>query len=198
MISMLRGRVARRTTGAVVVDTGGVGYLVHVAGHELLPPVGKDVELHTSLQVREDSMTLFGFTHAEALEMFELLLGASGVGPKLALAALGTHRPAALRAAISTEDLASLTMVPGVGKKVAQRIILELRDKVGVLVLDDDLGPVSETVADDPRSEVRAALAQLGYQPAEITTAVRGLPDDGDVSTLLRLALRSLSSGAVR
>ena len=119
MIAHVRGRVSHRGTEFVVVDVGGVGYLVHVASLDRVPPRGEDVELHTSLQVREDSMTLYGFPDRADLELFDLLLTSSGVGPKLALAALRTHRADVLRTAIATGDVATLTAVPGIGKKSA-------------------------------------------------------------------------------
>lgn len=195
MIAHLRGRVASRAAGHVVVDVGGVGYLVHIATGDRIPPRGEPVELHTSLQVREDAMTLYGFPDRRSLETFELLLTSSGVGPKLALAALATHRPDVLRRAIATEDVTALTAVPGVGKKVAQRLVLELRDKVGGF--DGDL-PALDPGADGgtPLGEVREALLALGYGPGEIQGALVELDADGEVGDLLRRALRSLGAAA--
>lgn len=193
MIAHLRGRVSARSTASVVVDVNGVGYLVHVAGADRIPPRGEPVELHTSLQVREDSMTLFGFPDRAGLETFELLLTSSGVGPKLALAALATHDPETLRHAVATEDLTTLTAVPGIGKKVAQRIVLELRDKVGGLGSDLVPGGDGTTVA-TPLGEVREALASLGYGAGEVQAAVAQLEPDGDVPDLLRRALRAIGS----
>ncbi|MBW3620339.1 MAG: Holliday junction branch migration protein RuvA [Actinobacteria bacterium] len=196
MIAHLRGRVAARAATTVVVDVNGVGYLVHVPSADRIPPRGEPVELHTSLQVREDSMTLFGFPDRAALETFDLLLTSSGVGPKLALAALATHRPDVLRAAIATEDVATLTAVPGIGRKVAQRLVLELRDKVGGV--DGEL-PGAATAAGGvhtPLAEVREALVSLGYGAGEVQTALAELEPDGEVADLLRRALRSLGASA--
>ncbi len=201
MIAHLRGRVAHRDTTSVVVDVGGVGYLVHVTPGERIPARGEPVELHTSLQVREESMTLFGFAERTSLRLFELLLGSSGVGPKLALAALGTHRPDVLRTAIGGADIATLTQVPGIGKKVAERLVLELKDKVGG-PLDGDLGLVAGDVGGgDPglRAEVRDALLALGYSSSEVQAALRAL-EASEASTtpdLLRQALRVLGGGAL-
>lgn len=200
MIAHLRGKVAHRDTGAVVVDVAGVGYLVQVTPGERIPARGEPVELHTSLQVREESMTLFGFAERTSLRLFELLLSSSGVGPKLALAALGTHRPDVLRTAIAGADIATLTQVPGIGKKVAERLVLELRDKVGGL-LDGDLGVAGTASGADPgvRAEVRDALLALGYSSGEVQSALRSVDAGEDASTpdLLRQALRVLGSGAL-
>ncbi len=195
VIAHLRGRVAARAASHVVVDVGGVGYLVHVPGTDRVPPRGEPVELHTSLQVREDSMTLYGFPDRLALETFELLLTSSGVGPKLALAALATHRPDLLRQAIAGEDVAALTAIPGVGRKVAQRLVLELRDKVGGL--DGELpGAGVSDGTHTPLAEVRDALVTLGYGAGEVQTALADLEPDGEVSELLRRALRTLGGAA--
>ena len=201
MIAQLRGQVAHRDADTVVVDVAGVGYLVHVAGGTTVPARGEQVELYTSLQVREDSMTLYGFTDRAALTMFELLLSSSGVGPRLALAALGTHRPPVLRSAIATGDVAVLTQISGVGKKVAERLVLELKDKIGAVGdASADLGDVVSPTGDGATSqtaaaEVREALVALGYSSAEAQRTVAGLDTrDVDTEVLLRHALRTLGS----
>jgi len=199
MIAHLRGRVAHRDSGSVVVDVQGVGYLVHVTPGDRVPPRGEPVELHTSLQVREESMTLYGFTERASLQLFELLLTSSGVGPKLALAALGTHRPDALRAAIAAGDLATLTTVAGIGKKVAERLVLELKDKVGGFT--GDLAVAGDGSAGAERSvlaEVRDALFGLGYSAGEIQAALAavGSADGATTSDLLKRALRHLGAAA--
>ena len=199
MIASLRGRVAHRDHGSIVVDVGGVGYLVHVTPGDRVPPRGEPVELHTSLQVREESMTLYGFTDRSSLVLFELLLTSSGVGPKLALAAIGTHRPDVLRTAIAGGDLATLTVVPGIGKKVAERLVLELKDKVGglggeVLVVGD----VAAAGTGSALAEVRDALLGLGYSAGEVQSALADLGpvEDTATSELLRRALRHLGASA--
>lgn len=196
MIAHLRGRVSLRRADAVVVDVNGVGYLVHVASLDRIPPRGDEVELVTSLQVREDSMTLYGFPDAAGLELFDLLLTSSGVGPKLALAALRTLRPDVLRTAIATADTATLATIPGIGKKVAQRLVLELRDKVGAAsgdVVLDDAGLSTGELS--PLAEAREALRALGYSAGEAQSALADLDSDADTSTLLRQALRRLGTG---
>lgn len=200
MIAHVRGRVTHRDAGSVVVDVNGVGYLIHVASLDRIPSRGEPVELHTSLQVREDSMTLYGFTEHGSLELFELLLTSSGVGPRLALAALGTHRPDALRAAIAGADVATLTSVPGVGKKVAERLVLELKDKVGIAVEETEGAPVGAAAGAGPadaRAEARQALLELGYTPGEAQEALAAVDGDAagdDPAETLRLALRVLGS----
>jgi Holliday junction DNA helicase RuvA len=198
VIAHLRGRVAHRDAGTVVVDVAGVGYLVHVTPGERIPARGEPVELHTSLQVREESMTLYGFGERSGLALFELLLSSSGVGPKLALAALGTHRPDVLRTAIAGGDVATLTAVPGIGRKVAERLVLDLKDKVG----GPTGGELAASAGSDPATldEVRDALLGLGYSAAEVQQALRSVLTDGDAtpdtSTLLRGCLRHLGATA--
>jgi len=197
VIAHLRGRVLARTDSSVVVDVNGVGYLVHLATSEAIPPRGREVELHTSLQVREDSMTLYGFPDAAALRLFELLLTSSGVGPRLALAALATLTPAVIEAAIAEGDVATLTTVPGIGRKVADRMVLELRDRVTASASLAAESSVLGAAAADVLAEVRAALAGFEFTPAEIRTALAGLEvREGEGSgSLLRRALRVLGQG---
>jgi holliday junction DNA helicase RuvA len=199
VIAHLRGRVAHRDGGSVVVDVGGVGYLVHVTPGDRIPPRGEPVELHTSLQVREESMTLYGFTDRSSLGLFELLLTSSGVGPKLALAALGTHRPDVLRTAIAGADLPTLTAIPGVGKKVAERLVLELKDKVGGPT-GGELAAVAAGADPGTLDEVRDALLGLGYSAGEVQQTLAAVVADGaadaPTSELLRGCLRHLGAAA--
>jgi Holliday junction DNA helicase RuvA len=200
VIAHLAGTVAHRDATSVVVDVGGVGYLVHVTPADDVPAVGQPVRLHTSLQVREESMTLYGFTSPASLRLFELLLTSSGVGPKLALAALATHQPDVLRVAIAGADLATLTAVPGIGRKVAERLVLELKDKVGSVGAAID--PVSVAAGDgapsgDHIDEVRDALLGLGYSSAEVQRALARIDEPAaDTAVLLRDALRVLGGTA--
>ncbi len=192
MIASIRGRVIDRTDGAVVVDVQGVGYLVHVPGGTVVPAPGREVTLHTSLQVREDSMTLYGFTDREGLRLFELLLTSSGVGPRLALAALSALAPRALETAIAEGDVAVLTSVSGIGRKVADRIVLELRERVGPALLAPS-GSVA-TGEDEAVATVREALAGFGFTPLEVRDALARIEliEGEDGGALLRRALREL------
>jgi Holliday junction DNA helicase RuvA len=196
MIALLRGRVASAGIGEVILDVGGVGYQVHVPAGTVIPSPGTEMTLHTHLAVREDAMTLYGFADAGGRALFTTLLGVTGVGPKLALAALGTLGSSGLRRAVVTEDVAALTAVPGLGKKSAQRLILELREKLGALAADGIPGALTVTDAGDARAEVRAALAGLGYVPAEVAAAMERLApgDDARPEELLRDALKVLAT----
>ena len=193
MIARIRGEVLERSADRVVVDVAGVGYLVHVPAGTALPARGGRVDLHTSLQVREDSMTLYGFLEEGELVLFETLLGSSGVGPRLALAALSTHPPAVLVTAIADADLATLTAVPGIGRKLAERIVLDLADRLPSM--GTAVGTVARARGDDERLvAVREALQGFGFSTSEVTGALAALEVgvDDDVPALLRRALRVL------
>ena len=194
MIARLRGRMVALDAEVMVVDVAGVGYRVLVPSGAFTQRLGDEVVVHTHLAVREDALTLFGFPDVAALQLFERLLGVNGVGPKLALAALAGLGADGLRDAIIAEDTRALVSVPGLGRKTAQRLILELG---GNLV--EHVATGSAPVAgDDPRAEVRLALASLGYEPAEIARALQSLelqPTD-DRDGLLRRALQSLAGAS--
>jgi Holliday junction DNA helicase RuvA len=194
VIASLRGRLAELLPDGAVVEVGGVGYKVFLTPKALASlPQGAEVLVHTVTYVREDTLALYGFTTADERRAFEQLLGASGVGPKLALAILSVHSPDALRRAVSAGDADALTLVSGVGRKGAARLILELKGKLGGggeidLPADDGTRPAY--------AEVREALGALGYGPAEVKAALESLPADaGELPTehLLRLALRALA-----
>jgi len=201
VIASLRGTLAEKGTGACVVECAGVGYLVHVSSHTLagLPERGAEVRLRTRQVVREDAVQLFGFADAEELRLFDLLLTVSGVGPRVALAVLSGLRPAALSRAIRDEHLAALTAVPGIGRKTAERIVVELRDRL-------EAAPVAASARDAgvlPRSEryddAIAALVRLGYTAVQAQEAVRRADADAEGASaedLVRRALAVLSRGA--
>lgn len=191
MIALLRGTVAARGVGTVVVDVAGVGYVARVT--HAVPPPGREVQLHTSLQVREDSFTLYGFADEGARDLFELLLTAGGVGPKLAVAALATHPPGALRDALADGDLDALVLIPGIGRKSAQRLVLDLREKVGGISAEPVVA--AGVGGSDTRSEVAAALGALGYGAGELRAALAEVGPDDDVQSGLRAALKTLGGG---
>ncbi len=195
MIACLRGRLVEVLPDGAVIDVGGVGYRVFLTPKALAAlPRGEEVLVHTVTYVREDALALYGFLSADERYAFELLLSASGVGPKLALALLSVHSPDALRRAVSAGDADALTLVPGVGRKGAARLILELKGKLG----DGELELPADPAARPTYAEVREALAALGYAPTEIRTALESLPEDaGALPTqeLLRMALRGLAPG---
>jgi Holliday junction DNA helicase RuvA len=189
----VRGCVVDRSiTGEVLVEVGGVGYRVNVpvrAVPEL--ETGTNTFLFTHLHVRDDAMVLFGFPTRDQRDTFEALIGATGVGPKLALAILSVHTPAALRRCLADDDLDALVLVPGVGKRTAQRLLIELKSRLDVPDLDLSAPGVNGASA---RGEVRDALTGLGYSGEEVRDALGQLPDDGTVEELLRDALRLLGA----
>jgi Holliday junction DNA helicase RuvA len=166
MIALLSGKVAVRRGDHVVVDCGGVGYRVAVSAQTLrkVPAAGRDVVLHTHMVVRDDALALYGFATEEERALFLMLLGVQSVGPKVALAVLSGGPPRDLLAAVATGDTGRLQAVPGIGKRTAERIVVELREKVDGGVPDAE---ISVSRADDPRSIAREGLVGLGYSPAE-------------------------------
>jgi Holliday junction DNA helicase RuvA len=197
MIGSLRGLVLDRlASGEVLVEVGGVGYRVTVSTSTLasVGELGAPVFLHVHTHVRDDAIVLYGFPTREERACFEVLVGAHGVGPSLALAILSVHSPSALRRAVLGDDVDALTLVPGVGKKTAIRLLLELKSRLDLPELEADLVSVGASGAGAARAEVRAALAGLGYGADEVRDAVRDLPDDGAVEEMLRVALRNLAA----
>jgi Holliday junction DNA helicase RuvA len=191
VIGSVRGTVLERIpTGEALVEVGGVGYrvLVPVGALAQLEP-GSAAFLFTHLHVREDAMVLYGFPTRDERDTFEVLIATNGVGPKLALAMLSVHTPSALRRSLVDDDLAALTLVPGVGKRTAQRLLVELKARLDV----PDLDLTDGDSAASARAEVREALAGLGYSPEEVRDAVAQLPDDGSIEDLLRDALKLLA-----
>lgn len=199
MIAFVTGRVAATSLTSAVVDVGGVGLELNCTPGTLAGlTVGDQASLPTALVVREESLTLFGFADEDEKTVFEMLQTASGVGPKLAQAMLAVHTPDELRRAVSTDDVRALTAVPGIGQKGAQRIILELRDRIGAAT-----GTAIATTSTRPpnmdgwRTQVRAGLVGLGWSDKEAERAVHAVAaeatDDPDVAGLLRAALRTLS-----
>ncbi|MGI8794526.1 MAG: Holliday junction branch migration protein RuvA [Acidimicrobiales bacterium] len=184
----------RGNKGDVLVEASGVGYRVQVptSAHGRLGDLGSQVFLHIHTHVREDAIVLFGFPSRDERISFELLIATHGVGPSVALAILSVHSPAALQRAVATDDVDALTMVPGIGKKTAARLLLELKAKLELLDADVDLSGAADQ-GGSTRAEVRAALAGLGYAADEIREAVRDLPDEGTVEDHLRIALRQLA-----
>jgi Holliday junction DNA helicase RuvA len=205
VISHLRGTVSGVAPDGAVIEVGGVGLGVQCTPGTLatLRP-GEPARVATCLVVREDSLTLYGFATDDERNVFELLQTASGVGPRLALAMLAVHSPDVLRLAVATEDLAALTMVPGIGKKGAQRIVLELKDRLGTPG-DAAAGGVPAMARAVPswRDQVQSGLVNLGWAPRDAEQAVAAVEADmaqdgaaaetADVATVLRAAMKKLS-----
>jgi Holliday junction DNA helicase RuvA len=203
VIAFVSGEVAALTLNSAVLQVGGVGLELHCTPHTLATlRIGEPATLPTSMVVREESLTLFGFVDDDEKSVFELLQTASGVGPKLAQAMLAVHSPDELRRAVTTEDVKTLTTVPGIGQKGAQRIILELKDRIGA-----PTGVAPQRAAGAPaadaawRGQVHAGLVGLGWSAKEADKAVDAVAPHAaespggapDVAALLRSALRTLS-----
>lgn len=202
MIASVRGRVLAVRLDSAVVEVGGVGLLLQATPATLAGlRVGQEAELATSLVVREDALTLFGFADADEREVFEVVQTVSGIGPRLALAMLAVHTPDGLRAAVAGQDLNALTKVPGIGRKGAQRIVLELTDRLGPPAGAVAAGAATVTAPAGPawRDQVTDALVGLGWsarQAADAVDVVAAEQEDGaapaDVPAVLRRALRHL------
>jgi holliday junction DNA helicase RuvA len=204
MIGSVSGTLVETYGDGALVDVNGVGYRVLAPASVIarLPGAGEKVRLHTHLHVREDALTLFGFTTAEERDVFEVLIGVNGIGPKGGLAVLSVYSPDALRRAILGEDLDALTLIPGVGKKTASRMILELKEKLGAG--DAEMAPIAGSPAvREALGEVRAALLQLGYTTTEAREAIERVAaakatSNGNgasgVEAMLKAALRELGA----
>jgi Holliday junction DNA helicase RuvA len=210
MIGSLRGALLHRGADEVLVEVGGVGYRVTTSPTTALAlgELGDEVFVWVHHHVREDAETLYGFAGRDERATFEALIGAHGVGPSLALAILSVHSPTDLARILLEDDVATLCLVPGVGKKTAARLLVELKSRLDVP--DSGLsvavrgaagaagagaGGNGSTGQGSARADVRTALAELGYSPDEIRTATADLPDDGDAAELLRQALSTLAAG---
>ena len=190
MIGSLRGTVLERNAdGTVLVEVGGVGYCVHVSPRTLaeLEPTSPAF-LYVHHHIREDAQTLYGFLHRDERSTFATLIATHGVGPTLALGILSTHSPAALVDIVASADVAALTLVPGVGKKTAERLLVELKSRLQVPVLTNESNSGDHATA----SDVREALIGLGYTEGEIREALRAVDARSDSATMLREALRVL------
>jgi Holliday junction DNA helicase RuvA len=206
MIGSLRGTLLERhQVNEVLVEVAGVGYRVTVSPATVveLGEPGAEVFLYIHHHLREDAQTLYGFRTREERVSFEALLGAHGVGPALALAILSVYAPVALRQVLLDDDVNALCLVPGVGKKTAARLLIELKSRLDVPEVTAAIagGGAAGATGSTPggvRADVRDALASLGYQPDEILAALADLPGEGDSAALLKEALQRLAVGANR
>lgn len=187
MIAFLRGSIAGFASGAVEIDVSGVGYLVNVPLPVLADlRVGESVQLLTHMVVREDSMTLFGFVSSEQKSVFQDLISVSGVGPRLALSILSSLDTEQIKRAVVAGDVDALTAVPGIGKRGAQRMVLELRDRMGLVSQSFELG--------SKLAEVREGLLGLGYSPQEVSDVLsRVSAKDLPVEEMIKQALKELA-----
>ena len=198
MIAFLKGILAGKTADCALVDVQGVGYAVGMAQGALakLPAVGQSIQVHTYLQVSDNGIALYGFSTLEEKALFERLITVSGVGPKVALAALSAFSPEALVAAVQAQDVAAVQKIPGVGKKTASRIILELKGSFdqGLASLFDGQGQSASaaSVAAESLKGAREALLALGFASAEADVALKGAPEGSDENALIKYALKRL------
>jgi Holliday junction DNA helicase RuvA len=193
MIALLTGTVAIRRMGHVVVDCQGVGSQLAVSAQTLraVPAIGGEASLHTHLIVRDDALQLFGFASEEERDLFLMLLGVQSVGPKMALALLSGGPPRELLGALAAGDTGRLQAVPGIGKRTAERIVVELREKVGAALPDE---AITITRADDPISVAREGLIGLGYAPLEVDELLEradGQSPEDLITSALRMARRA-------
>jgi len=186
MIAGLHGKLEALGSDWAIINVGGIGFQVYMPTSSLstLGTIGEDVRLHTHLHIREDNATLYGFTSTEERELFQSLIGVSGLGPKLALAMLSAMDVEKLTMAIATGSADLLTVVPGIGKKMADRLILELKDKIGAGWITTPAAQLAQE-----NTDVLAALTSLGYSVAEATRAVATLPPSPDLSLEERIKL---------
>jgi len=200
MIGSVRGTLLERLpSGEVLVEVAGLGYRVIVSPSTsaALGESGSEVFLHTHHHKREDVESLYGFPSSEQRVMFEILLSAHGVGPALALGIMNVHSPSSLVRVLATDDADALCLVPGVGKKTAARLLIELKSKIESPAVNFSLGsapPESGVVGVSSVADVRSALSELGYGPEEVAEAIKELPDTDDTAELLRIALQRLAA----
>ena len=190
MIARLRGQAVGATADSIVLDVGGVGYRLHATPRAIQKADGRsEVELETHLHVREDALQLYGFADAAERELFELLLAVNGVGPKVALAIVSGYGPSELRRAIVREDAALFETIPGIGRKTAQRVVLELKEKIAPLVAvpSDGVTPTG----DDDHTVARDALVELGLSVAEAEKRLADTDPDLPAAERVRQALRA-------
>ena len=195
MIHYIKGVITETMPGMVIIENGGIGYEVHVpdGSAAFLSGEGEQITLYTAMTVREDDVSLYGFTDRESLKMFYILIGVSGVGAKAAMSILSVLNPRALRQAIAFEDVAAITKANGVGKKIAQRVVLELKDKIDTTdVAFDGFEANKFAPSGSAREEAVSALVSLGYSRTEAMSALVGITDDSlSAEELIRRALRN-------
>lgn len=202
MISFIRGRAADMTESSVILEAGNIGYEIFMTGNALSRiHIGEELKIHTYFQVREDAMQLFGFLNKDDLQVFKLLLGVNGVGPKAALGVLSGITADELRFAILSDDVKTLSKAPGIGKKTAQKLILELKDKLSLqeafetkLAHEQEATGAAAAGMTDARQEAVEALTALGYSSTDALRAVRMAADadPDDVEAILKAALKNM------
>ena len=200
MIAQIRGQLVEKRPGAVVVETQGIGYQLFVSLSTFydLPEANQGVRLHTYTHVREDLLQLFGFSTFLEKEIFQILIGVSGIGPKLALNILSGIAPAELIASLQAEDVARLTTIPGVGRKTAERLVFDLKEKIGKIAVRDEAPKEAKRKKDQVVEDVVSALVNLGYRKNQAEAVVelvwRQRPE-ASLEEVLKASLRALAAG---
>lgn len=194
MYYYIKGTLVQKNDNYIVVDANGVGYMIYTSLNSMqnTGEIGKKITIYTYLHVREDVMDLFGFTTIEEKNMFMQLISVSGVGPKAALSILSVTTPAKFAVAVITNDVKTITKASGVGPKMAQRVILELKDKMKTDELEIDLEDESDDILSDNRSEAISALVVLGYSLNDAQKAVKGIDGTLSVEEIIKKALAGL------
>lgn len=197
MIGYIRGKITGLYEGFCFIETGGIGYQVYISDRDRnAMHTGEETRLMTYLAVREDALTLYGFLSGEAQELFLLLLSISKIGPKLAMGILSAARPEDFASAVRGKDVAFLTRIPGVGKKTAERLVLELKDKMGSFAAAEEEGPQADLLDEGAAREAMEALCSLGYTAEEVRPVVRALAVSiSDAGALIRASLREIGKG---
>lgn len=195
MLAYLRGKLVLKSNENAVVDVGGVGYSIQIpySTYQLLPDIDNDVKLYTYMAVREDNVSLFGFSTLEEKRIFEQLISVSGIGPKLAVGVLSDITPADFSLAVITDDVNRLTKISGIGKKTAQRMIIELKDKMKATDVNTGVeAPVLRSVVNNDVEEAISALQVLGYTNKDAVSMVNAVIQDGmKVEEIVKLALKN-------
>lgn len=198
MFAYIKGNLEVKTTGYVVIDVNGIGYKIFMSetAIEKIGEIGENVKVHTYLRVREDDMSLYGFNTNEELRMFELLLQVSGIGAKSAITILSNITPSSFALAVITNDVAKIKALPGIGPKTAQRIILELKDKIKTeeAISEDKSININEQVIDNKKiAEATSALQVLGYSRKEIEKAIQKVDNGLTVEEIIKIGLKNLA-----
>lgn len=194
MIAFIKGIVAYKDAEGVIIETGGIGYELAMSVHALasLPACGEPAQVWTYLAVKEDDISLFGFSEPAERELFEKLIAVSGIGPKMAISALSTFKPTDFVAAIAAGDVTAISTIPGVGKKIAQRMILELQ---GVLKTSESIDTLAAIEGNRSMQDAASALEGMGFSPEEVSIALKGCTES-EPSAIIRYALKHMGGVA--
>jgi len=200
MIAQIRGQLVEKRPGMVIIETQGIGYQVFVSLSTFydLPEATQGVRLHTYTHVREDLLQLFGFSTFLEKEIFQILIGVSGIGPKLALNILSGIAPAELIASLQSEDVARLTQIPGVGRKTAERLVFDLQEKIGKIAVQGETRKEERSKKDQVVDDVVSALVNLGYRKNQAESVVEQVwrqRPDASLEEILKESLRALAAG---